>query len=61
VSLRGILAWEGVEELLGQIPMFARHSGNFFVKLGTQFGIILVCALLLVLIVSWIRKRSRNK
>jgi hypothetical protein len=61
VSLRGILAWEGVEELLGQIPMLAPYSGNFFVQLGTQIGIVLVCALLLVLVASWIRKRGRKR
>lgn len=61
VSLRGILAWEGVEELLGLIPMLEPYSHKFFLKLGTQIGIVLVCALLLVLIVSWIHKRGRGR
>jgi hypothetical protein len=61
VSLRGILAWEGVEELLRQFPMLEPYSDRFFLKVGTQIGIVVVCALLLVLIVSWIHKRGRNK
>lgn len=62
VSLRGILAREDVEELLGLIPMLEpQHRDNFFVQLGTQIGIVLICALVLVLVVTWIRKRGRKK
>ena len=47
--------------MLGLIPMLEPYSGNFYLKLETQIGIVLVSALLLVLIVSLIRKRGRSR